>query len=835
MSPKKLSLFGVAPLVLSALVACLLLAPGVAALAQQITGTPGSPSATTTIPGNQLPAPPPKFGGVINESATQSKPYWPPRLVPPKGAPNVLLIMTDDQGYGVSSTFGGVIPTPTLDRIAANGLRYTQMHSTALCSPTRAALITGRNHHSVGFGVITEMATGFPGYDTVMTPDKVSIGRILSDNGYTTSWFGKNHNTPGFQVSTAGPFDQWPSGMGFQYFYGFMGGETSQWTPFLFQDHTQIFPWIGKPGWNLTTAMADEAIHYLRELNAAAPDQPFFLYYVPGGTHSPHHPTKEWIDKISAMHLFDKGWNDLREQIFANQKRLGVIPANAQLTPWPDEGSARLLRWDTLSAEEKKLYIKQADVFGAYAAYTDHEIGRVIDEVEKLGKLDNTLIIYLCGDNGTSAEGTLTGAFNVYAGYNGMTEVPLDINMAHYDGWGLPGTDPHMAVGWAWAFDTPFKWTKQVASHFGGTRQGMAISWPARIKDKGGIRTQFHHVIDIVPTILEAAKIKAPEVVDGIKQAPIEGVSTMYTFDQANANAPSRRTTQYFEMVGNRGIYHDGWYANTSPAIAPYASQLGVKLPDVLTGYKWELYNLNEDYSQYNDLAAKRPDKLAELQRIFMQEAGKHQVFPLDNSTFQRFLTARPSGTAGRNEFTFTGEISGISPGTAPPFMGRSFSITAEIEVPQGGAEGMLVTQGGEPNGYGLYLLQGKPVFTYNLLGMERFRWEGGQALTPGKHTVVFDFKYEGPGFAKGGTGVLKVDGAEVATRTIPHTIPFTMTLDETFDVGVDTRTSVNDADYSPPFRFTGKIEQLIFKHGPEQFTALDRQKAAEARTRAND
>ena len=368
--------------------------------AQQITGTPGSPSATTTIDGKYLPPPPPKFGGVIKESAKDSKPYWPPRVVPPKGAPNVLLIMTDDQGYGVSGTFGGVIPTPALDRIAKAGLRYTQFHSTALCSPTRAALITGRNHHSVGFGVITELSTGYPGYDSVIGPENATIGTILKENGYATSWFGKNHNTPSYQYSTAGPFDQWPVGMGFEYFYGFMGGETDQWTPYLFRDHTQIFPWIGKPGYNLTTDMADEAINHMNELNAAAPDKPFFVYYVPGGTHSPHQPTKEWIDKFKGK--FDMGWNELREQIFANQKRLGVIPANTQLTPWPDD----LPKWDTLSADEKKLFARQAEVFAGYAAYTDHEIGRVIQAVEDMGKLDNTLIIYICGDNGTSPEGT---------------------------------------------------------------------------------------------------------------------------------------------------------------------------------------------------------------------------------------------------------------------------------------------------------------------------------------------------------------------------------------------------------------------------------------------
>src|SRR5262245_50346897 len=419
--------------------------------------------------------------------------------------------MTDDQGYGVCSTFGGVIPTPAMDRIANAGLRYTQFHSTALCSPSRAALISGRSHHSTGFGVISEMATGYPGYDSVITRDKATVGRILSDNGYATSWFGKNHNTPSYQYSLAGPFDQWPSGMGFEYFYGFMGGETSQWQPYLFRNHTAIFPWIGHPGYNLTTDMADDAIKYLTELNAVAPDKPFFLYFVPGGTHAPHHPTPEWITKISRMHLFDAGWNKLRETIVANQKRLGVIPPDTQLTPWPDE----LPKWDTLTPNEKKLFAHQADIFAAYVAYTDHEIGRVIQAVEDLGKLDNTLIIYISGDNGTSAEGSTVGTVFDLAAIQAIN-MPVDTQLKYYDVLGSDQTTPHMSVAWSWAFDTPFKWTKQVASFFGGTRQGMCISWPGHINDVGGIRSQFHHVIDIVPTILEVSGIPAPGSVDGI-------------------------------------------------------------------------------------------------------------------------------------------------------------------------------------------------------------------------------------------------------------------------------------------------------------------------------
>src|SRR5947208_12408253 len=532
------------------MLAAAVMAAAPSARAQQINGTPGSPDATVTIDGKQIPPPPMPFGGVIKESVKDSTPYWPPRVVAPKGAPNILLVMTDDQGYGISSTFGGVIPTPAMDRVAKAGLRYTQFHSTALCSPTRAALIPGRNPHSVGAGVVGELATGYTGYDSIIGPEHATIGEILKENGYATSWFGKEHNTPTFQYSLAGPYDQWPSGMGFYYFYGFMGGETDQWTPYLFQNNRQVFPWVGKPDYNLITDMADDAIGYMKELNAAAPDQPFLVYYVPGGTHSPHQPKAEWVKKFCGK--FDMGYEKLRDAIFANQKRLGVIPAETQLTPWP----AEIPKWDSLSLLEKKLFARQAEVFAGYAAYTDYEIGRVIQEVEDMGKLDNTIIIYICGDNGTSPEGTLYGAFNQLTSYNGILKAPEALQMLHYENWGTDKTYPHMAVGLAWEFDTTFKWTKQVASHFGGTRQGLAISWPGHIKDVGAIRSQFHHVIDIVPTLLEATGIKAPETVNGIKQLPIEGVSMAYTF--ADAKVPSTRTTQYFEMAGNRGIYNDG-------------------------------------------------------------------------------------------------------------------------------------------------------------------------------------------------------------------------------------------------------------------------------------
>ncbi|BCP51734.1 arylsulfatase [Kaistia sp. 32K] len=789
----------------------------VAASAQQTTGDVGSPGATTTITGKQLPPPDPKFGGVIKERASDSTPWWAPRVVPPKGAPNVLLIMTDDQGFGAPSTFGGVIPTPAMDRIARSGLRFTNFHSTSLCSPTRAALITGRNHHSVGFGVVGEIATGYPGYDSIIPIEKGTIGTILKENGYATSWFGKDHNTPSYQSSQAGPFNQWPTGMGFDYFYGFVGGDASQWQPNLFRNTTAIYPFEGNPGWNLETAMADDAIQHIQQLKEIAPDKPWFVYYVPGATHAPHHPTPEWFKKISDMHLFDQGWNKLRETIFANQKRLGIMPENARLTAWPKG----LPEWDTLGFEEKKLFIRQADVYGAYLAYADHEIGRVIQAVEDLGELDNTLIIYIGGDNGASAEGMINGTPNEFTTFNGIA-VPVKDQFLWYPFWGSERTFPHYSAGWAWAMDTPFQWVKQVPSHFGGTAQGVAMSWPGHITDAGGIRNQFHHVIDIVPTILEATGIPAPDTINGIAQRPIEGVSMMYTWDKAHADVPTRHSTQYFEMLGNRAIYHDGWVAATTPATLPW--ELSTKTPpDVITGYNWELYNVDADPTQSTDLAAAEPDRLKQMQDLFYEEARKYGVLPLDNSTLARWNTPRPSLTAGRTEFTYSGELSGVPGSAAPSTLNKSYTITAEVEIPEGGAEGMIVTEGGRFGGYGLFLSKGdfgvgrgRVVFLYNLLDLKRTMWEGPE-LEPGKHTIVFDFTSAGPGLGKGGTGVLSVDGKAVATNTLEHGIPVTFPEDETFDVGLDTRTGVALAEYryDPPFRFTGKIDKLTFRLQP--------------------
>ena len=821
------------------------------ATAQQITGTLGSPSATTTIPGKQLPAPEPAFGGVIKNDALQSKPWWPPTIVPPKGAPNVLLIMTDDAGFGVPSTFGGVIPTPSMDRIANAGLRYNRMMSTSLCSPTRAALITGRNHHSVGFGVISEQSTGFPGYNSIIGVDNATIGRILLDNGYNTSWFGKDHNVPAFQASQSGPFTQWPAGMGFEYFYGFVGGDSNQWEPNLFRNTTQIYPFDGKRGtiaidrsdpnatiwpvsgkegsYNLITAMADDAIDWATRMHQIDPSKPVFLYYVPGASHAPHHPKQEWVDKISAMHLFDDGYEKLRERIFENQKKLGVIPKGLTLTSWPTD---YLTPWDKLTPEAKKLYIRQVEVFAAYVAYNDYEIGRVIQAFEDLGRLDNTLVIYINGDNGTSAEGGPMGTPNEVAFFNGVADLPAEVQLKWYDVWGTEQTYNHMSAGWSWAFDTPFDWFKQNASRLGGINQNMVVSWPARIKDKGGLREQFVHVIDVVPTLLEAAGIKAPEVVDGIKQKPIEGTSFAYTFDAKNAKVASRHKTQYFEMMGQWAIYDDGWLMSTKVDRAPWQAFEAAN-PDPLNNQVFQLYNLNTNFNQSDDIAAKYPERVKAMRAQFLAEAKKFQVLPLDASVAARVIAPRPNITAGRSEFVYTRPMVGLPQGDSPLLLNTSYTITADITVPQGGAEGMILTSGGRFAGYGLYLLKGKPVFVWNLVDLERPKWEGADALTPGRHTVEFDFQYEGTGvgtlvynsfsgLGQPGTGTLKVDGKVVATKRMEKTLPIILQWDESFDIGSDTLTGVNDADYKPPFPLTAKFNKLTIKVDRPQLSPAD-------------
>jgi len=814
-----------------------------AAAQVQTTGKPGSPGATTTIDGKQLPAPEPKFGGKITNDALTSTPWWAPRIVPPAQAPNVLLIITDDAGFGVPSTFGGVIPTPTMDRIASEGLRYNRMFSTALCSPTRAALITGRNHHEAGFGVISEQSTGFPGYNSVIAEDKATVGRILLDNGYNTSWFGKNHNTPAFEASQSGPFTQWPTGMGFEYFYGFVGGDANQWQPNLFRNTTQIYPYRGQEGtWNLITGMADDAIDWIYRMHQIDPSKPLFIKYAPGATHAPHHPTQEWVDKIHNMHLFDGGYEQLRQTIFANQKRLGVIPQDAQLTAWPD---SVLTPWNKLTATEQKLFIRQVEVFAAYAAYSDYEIGRVVKAFEDLGRLDNTLVIYINGDNGTSAEGGPLGTPNEVAFFNGVNMLPADVQMKWYDVWGTEATYNHMSAGWSWAFDTPFDWFKQNASRLGGINQNMAVMWPAKIKDKGGLRQQLVHVIDVVPTILEAAGINPPETVNGIKQAPMDGISFMYTFDQANANIPTRHSTQYFEMMGQWALYKDGWLISTEVNRAPWEA-FGPANTDPLNNQVFQLYNLDKDFTQSTDIAAQNPQKVKEMRAAFEAEARKYQVFPLDASVAARLVAPRPNITAGRDEFVYTHRMVGLPQGSSPLLLNTSYTVTADITVPANGAEGMILTSGGRFGGYGFYLLKGVPVWTWNMVDLERIQWKGTAPLTPGTHTVTFDFKYDGlgagtlayndfTGVGRGGTGTLSVDGKVVATKKMEKTIPMILQWDESFDIGSDTETGVYDTDYKPPFTFTGTLNKLTVKVDRPQLTPADIQKIKDAQMKAGD
>lgn len=812
--------------------------------AQEVKGKLGSPSATTTIDGKQLPAPDPKFGGVINETTAESKTWWAPLIVPPEEAPNILLIITDDSGFGVPSTSGGVIPTPAMDRVAHNGLLYNNIHSTALCSPTRAALLTGRNHHSAGFGVISEQATGFPGYNSIIGKDKATIGRMLLDNGYATAWFGKDHNTPAFAASQAGPFDQWPTGMGFEYFYGFVGGDANQWEPNLFRNTTQIYPYNGaEPGtWNLVTEMADDAIDYVNRINQIDPSKKFFIKYAPGATHAPHHPTEEWVKKIHDMHLFDEGWNKLRDRIFENQKKRGVIPANAMLEPWPSDV---IKDWDDCTAEEKKLFIKQVEIFAAFAAYNDHEIGRVIQAIDDIGKLDNTIVIYINGDNGTSAEGGPLGTPNEVAFFNGVNMMPVETQMKWYDAWGTAETYNHMSAGWSWAFDTPFTWFKQNASKLGGIRQSMAVMWPEKIKDKGAIREQFVHVVDVTPTLLEISGIKTPEYVDGIKQAPIEGTSFAYTFDAANAKTPSQHKIQYFEMMGQWALYNEGWLLSTKVNRAPWDA-FGEINEDPLNNQVLELYDLNTDFTQSDNIADKYPDKVQKMKKLFIQEAKKYNVFPMDASVGLRVAAPRPNITAGRSEFVYTHPMTGLPQGDSPSLLNSSYTITAEITVPEGGAEGMILTSGGRFTGYGFYLLEGKPVFLWNLLDLNRIKWEGPEALSPGKHTLVFDFKYDGlgaetlaynnmSGLGRSGTGTLSVDGKEVQTIKMEKTIPVILQWDEAFDIGSDTETGVNDADYKPPFTLTAQLNKLTIKVDRPKLSEADIKKLQDGQAKATD
>ena len=765
-----------------------------------------------------LPRPEPPFAGKIGRIATESVKDFPRIVEAPKGAPNILLILTDDVGFGASSTFGGPIPTVTMDRLAKSGLRYTQFHTTALCSPTRAALLSGRNHHSAATGVIMEAGTGFPGYNTLMPKSAGTFAEILKQNGWNTSWYGKNHNVPDWQSSQAGPFDLWPTGLGFEYFYGFIGGDTSQWNPAIYEGTKPVEPPHEAEDYFFDRDMADRTIAWIRMQHATAPGKPFLAYYAPGTAHAPHHAPREWIAKFKGR--FDQGWDKLREETFARQKALGIIPANARLS----ERSAGIPAWDSLTADQKKVYARMMEVYAAALAHCDFQMGRILDVIEAQGELDNTLVIYIQGDNGASGEGGLQGLLNEMTFFNGIPEDFQEV-LRRMDELGGPNTFNHYPVGWAHAMDTPFQWTKQIASHFGGTRNGLVISWPARIKDKGGIRSQFHHVIDIMPTVLEAAAVPVPTSINGVPQKPIEGVSMVYTFDAATA--PSKRKTQYFEMLGNRAIYDDGWVAATTPPTPPWSSSGGTT---AVLDYQWELYKVSEDFSQANNVAAREPAKLKELQELFWKEAEKFSVLPIDNSKVERLdVSNRPSLTSGRDEFTYYPGLVRIPEGAAPDTKNKSWQIKAEVTIPEGGAEGMLLTHGGRFSGWGLYLLQGKPVFCYNLAGVARYFIAGKEALAPGAHSILYDYKYDG-GLGKGGLGTIQVDGKTVATGRIEQTLAFRLSLDETLDCGEDTGTPVSD-DYRVPFQFTGELKKATISLKPAPLTAADQRKLDDGRT----
>jgi arylsulfatase len=747
-----------------------------------------------------LPRPDFHFPGNVGRTVSDSDAAkFPQPVQAPKGAPNIVLILIDDVGFGQFSTFGGGVPSPTMDRLAGEGLRFNRFHTTALCSPTRAGLITGRNHHSVANGVIGELATGYDGYTSIIPRSAGTVGEVLRQNGYMTAWIGKNHNTPAWEASVAGPFDRWANGLGFDYFYGFNAGDMNHWNPVLFENRNLV-PASSDQNYFLTTDFADRAIAWVRRVKSIAPQRPFFLYVAPGATHAPHHAPKEWIDRFKGK--FDDGWDAYREQTLARQKQLGVVPPNTRLTV----RSEGLPAWDSLNADQKRLYARMMEVFAAYGANCDYEMGRIIDAVKQLPDADNTIFIYIAGDNGSSAEGGLEGSLNENLFFNDISEKWED-NIKVIDELGGPKHFNHFPSAWAHAMDNPFQWTKQVASHFGGTRNPMIVSWPARIKDRGGLRSQFTHVIDIVPTLYEVIGITAPETLNGVQQQPIEGISFAYTFDDPKAK--ERRTTQYFEMFVNRGIYHDGWMASAH-SFAPWTPVRETFDPDK---QKWELYNVDEDFSQATDLAASNPEKLRQLQDLWWVQAAKYQVLPLDGRGAIRLnseLMGRPSLAGDATSYTYYPGQIGLPNEASPRILNKSWAITAGIEIPDSGAEGMIVTQGGLEGGYGLYVRDGKLTFIYNFLSIERTTVTATEPLPKGKAEVAVRFAYEGkPGeLGKGGTVTLSVNGRNVGSGKIARTPPNTLSIGEGLDVGEDVGSPV-DFTYKPPFRFTGRIEKV--------------------------
>ena len=756
-----------------------------------------------------LPAPDQRYQGLITYDAKDPSAGFPPipQVRPPKGAPNVLVVLIDDVGFGASSAFGGPCATPTAERLAGNGLKYNRFHTTALCSPTRAALLTGRNHHTVGMGGITELASGAPGYTSVIPNTTAPLAQMLKLNGYSTAQFGKCHEVPVWETSPMGPFRQWPTGQGFEHFYGFIGGETNQWAPAIYQDTVPIEPEnVEDPDYHFGEDMTDHAIGWIRQQRALMADKPFFAYYAPGATHAPHHVPAEWSDKYKGK--FDDGWDAQRDRTFIRQKELGVIPEDAELTDRPDEIPA----WDDMSDEMKPILARQMEVYAGFLEHTDHQVGRLIDALEDLEILDDTLIFYIIGDNGASAEGTINGTFNEMFSLNGASAMETPEFMAsHIDDFGGPEAYNHFAVGWAHAMDTPYQWTKQVASHWGGTRNGTVVHWPNGFDSRGEIRSQFHHVIDIAATVMEAAGLPHPAFVNGVQQEPLHGTSMIETFD--NADAADSRTTQYFEMFVNRGIYHEGWTAVTRHS-TPW--DMGKPIPPIDEDV-WELYG-PDDWTQAHDLADDMPQKLVELQRLFLIEAARYNVLPLDDRRVERFdagIAGRPTLIKGQSQLLFGG-MGRLSENSVINIKNKSHAITAQITLGDEEANGVIVAQGGAFGGWVLYMLNGKPVYCYNLFGAQRFKVHGEKTVEPGEHQVRAEFDYDGGGLAKGGTVTLYVDGESVGEGRVEATQPMIFSADETTDVGSDTATSVTDDFTSADTRFTGRVQWVQIDIGED-------------------
>lgn len=765
-----------------------------------------------------LPIPEPKLAPITTLDVRNAK--APPRfeVKAPAGAPNVLIVLIDDMGFGQSSAFGGPIHMPTLERMAKGGLRYNQFHTAALCSPTRAALLSGRNHHVNNMGSITETATAFPG-QTGQRPNSVApLAEMLRLNGYSTAAFGKSHETAAWEVSPSGPTDRWPTRSGFDHFYGFLGGETNQWAPAIYEDMSRIeLP--KDPSYHFMTDMTNQAIKWTSAQKSLTPDRPFFTYFAPGATHAPHHVSKEWIARYKG--LFDQGWDKVREETLARQIKLGVVPAGTKLAPKPEA----IKDWDTLSADEKRLFAHQMEVFAGFGEYTDFEVGRLIQAIEDLGQLDNTLIFYEVGDNGASAEGTMNGLMNEMTYFNGVPEAVANM-LKHIDDLGGPNSYPHYAAGWAVAGDAPFTWTKQVAGTYGGCRNPLVVHWPKGIAAKGEVRSQWHHVIDIAPTILEAAGLPEPKSVNGTRQTPIEGVSMLYTF--ADAKAKDRHKTQYFEIFGNRGIYQDGWLAHTVHR-APWESKPRAPFLED----KWELYHVEEDFSSANDLAANNPEKLQELQQLFLKEAVANHVLPLDDRFLERTnanLVGRPDLMGDRTSLTVYEGMLGMTENVFINIKNRSHSISADVEIPKGGANGVILAQAGRFGGWSLYFKDGKPMYAYNFLGLKTYKVAATEALPAGTATIRYVFAYDGPGLGKGGTGTILVNGKKVAEAKIDHTQANVFSADEGADVGLDGETPVTDDYKEGDNRFTGKIQKVVIEVGPVKLGAADKEELRKTR-----